>query len=127
MNELTTDEFKDTILSKDRPTAIMITASWCHNCKALAPIFEKTGKELERVADFNFLKVDDNKELVKSLKIMGVPTMLFYRHGVLIAKKAGNQSPAVIKKIIDSLVSLTPKEANDKEYRSFFSKLFGKR
>ncbi len=87
MKELSTKEFEEIIKSQDKPVAIMIVASWCHNCKALAPIFEKTGIELDGVADFNFLKVDDNKELVKSLKIMGVPTMLFYRHGVLIAKK----------------------------------------
>lgn len=105
----------------------MVTASWCDNCKALVPIFEKTGKKLESIADFNYLSVDDNKELAKSLKIMGVPTMLFYRHGVLIAKKVGNQSPNTMKKIVNSMVELTPEEANAKEYRSFFSKLFGKK
>ncbi len=127
MKELNSAEFKEIIASKQKPVAIMVTSSWCHNCRALAPIFEKASKELKAVADFNYLKVDDNQALVKSLKIMGVPTMLFYRHGVLIAKKVGNQSASTIKSVIDSLVGLTPQEANDKEYRSFFSKLFGKK
>ena len=127
MNELDSGNFNNSIQAVDRPVVIMVTASWCHNCKALAPIFEKTGTELESIADFNYLVADDNKELVKSLKIMGVPTMLFYQHGVLIAKKIGNQSPATIKKIVESLVNLTPEEAKDKEYCSFFRKLFGKK
>lgn len=127
MKELTSEEFEESIKSKKRPVAIMVTASWCHNCKALAPIFKKRGEELSTIADFNFLRVDDNKALTKSLKIMGVPTMLFYRHGVLIAKKVGNQSPNKMEKVIDSLIELSPEEAIDKEYRSFFNKLFGKK
>lgn len=127
MKELTSEKFEESIKSKKRPVAIMVTASWCHNCKALAPIFKKTGEELSTIADFNFLRVDDNKALTKSLKIMGVPTMLFYRHGVLIAKKVGNQSPNKMEKVIDSLIELSPEEAIDKEYRSFFNMLFGKK
>ncbi len=127
MKELSTIEFEKFIESNDKPSVIMVKTTRCPNCKALAPIFEKTGKEIAEKADFNYLVVDDKRELARSLKIMGVPTMLFYRHGVLIAKKVGNQSPSSIKKVIDSLVDLTPEEANDKEYRSFFSKLFGKK
>ena len=127
MNELNSTNFSQAITSEIKPTVVMVTASWCHNCKALVPIFKKTGEELNGIADYNFLSVDDNKELAKSLKIMGVPTMLFYRHGVLIAKKVGHQSPSTMKKLIDSLVELTPEEASDKEYRSFFNKLFGKK
>lgn len=127
MNHLTSDNFEESTMAVDKPVAVMVTASWCGNCKALAPIFEKTAEELGNKAEFNYLSVDDNKELAKSLKIMGVPTMLFYRHGVLIAKKVGNQPPSTMKKIVDSLADLTPEEANDKEYRSFFSKIFGKK
>lgn len=114
MNELNSTNFSQAITSENKPAVVMVTASWCHNCKALAPIFEKIGEELESIADFNYLSVDDNKQLAKSLKIMGVPTMLFYRHGVLIAKKVGNQSPITMKKVIDSLVGLSLEEASDK-------------
>lgn len=79
------------------------------------------------MADFNYLTVDDKKELAKSLKIMGVPTILFYRYGVLIDKKVGNQSPSIIKHTLKSLVDLTLEEAHKRAYRSFFSKLFGKK
>ena len=127
MNHLSRDNFEESTKAVDTPVAVMATASWCGSCKALAPIFEKTAEELGAKAVFNYLSVDDNEALAKSLKIMGVPTLLFYRHGILIAKKIGSQSPNTIKKIVDSLANLTPEEANNKEYRSFFSKLFGKK
>ncbi|VAX35281.1 hypothetical protein MNBD_UNCLBAC01-60 [hydrothermal vent metagenome] len=53
--------------------------------------------------------------------------MLFYRHGVLIAKKLGNQSVGSIKKVVESMMNLSPEEASDKKYRSFFSKPLGKK
>ena len=127
MNHLTSDNFEESTKAVDKPVAVMVTASWCSNCKALAPIFEKTAEDVGDKANFNYLSVDDNEALAKKLKIMGVPTMLFYRHGVLIAKKVGSQSPSTMKKLVDSLANLTLEEANDKAYRSFFSKLFGKK
>ncbi len=127
MKELTSIEFEKFIESKEKPSVVMVKTKSCPNCKALMPVFEKAGEELGSKAEFNYLVVDDKGELARSLKIMGVPTMLFYRHGILIAKKVGNQSPSTMEKIITSLVDLTPEEANDKEYRSFFSKLFGKK
>lgn len=126
MQELTEIEFKETIKAQSKPAVIMVKTTQCSNCKALAPIFEKTGGELKEKADFNYLVVDDKRALAQSLKIMGVPTMLFYRHGVLMAKKIGNQSPSTMKKVVDSLVDITPEQAEDKKYKSFFSKLFGK-
>ncbi len=126
INELNSANYKELVKSVDKPVAVMVKASWCHNCKALVPVFEKTAEEMEGIADFHYLTVDDNQALAKSIKIMGVPTMLFYMHGVLIAKKLGNQSPKSIKNVIESMATLTPEEANDQEYRSFFSKLFGR-
>ncbi len=127
MRELSTSEFKELIKAKEQPVVIMVKTTSCPSCKALAPVFSKTGEELKDVAKFNYLVVDDKRALAKSLKIMGVPTLLFYRHEVLMGKKIGNQSANAIKKEIGLLVNLTPKEAEDKKYRSFFSKLFGKK
>jgi len=126
MNRVTRKNFEELTKAADKPVAVMVTASWCSNCKALVPIFEKTAEDLGDKADFSYLSVDDNESLAKSLKIMGVPTILFYRHGVLIAKKVGRQSPYAIKKLVNSLANLSPKEANDKAFRSLFSRLFGK-
>lgn len=126
MKELSETAFEKAIESEDWPLVVMVKTTGCSNCMALAPIFEKTSEELIDKANFNYLVVDDKRALARSLKIMGVPTILFYRHGILIAKKIGNQSPAAIKKVVSSLIDLTPEEAKNKEYRSFFSRLFRK-
>lgn len=127
MKELNFDSYATAVASKDKPSVVMVKASWCSNCKAMAPVFENTANELEEEADFFYLTVDDNEQLARSLKIMGVPTLLFYRHGTLIYKKIGKQSANAIAKSIESLISLSDVEAKDKEYRSLFRRLFGKK
>lgn len=127
MKELNLDDFNAAVKSVDNPSVVMVKASWCSNCNAMAPDFEKSAKEMEGKADFHYLTVDDNEELARSLKIMGVPTTLFYRHGTLISKKVGRQSANSIAKVIEPLIGLSEKEAKDKEYRSPFRRLFGRK
>lgn len=125
--ELNLEDYLNVVSSKECPSVVMVKASWCSNCKAMQPVFEQTAKDLEGKANFYFLTVDDNEPLARSLKIMGVPTTLFYRHGILTNKKLGKLSADTITKTIEPLINLSSIEAKDKEYRSLFSRLFGKK
>ena len=110
--ELNEKEFQANVLDNEhKPVVIEVWASWCHNCKTLEPIYKASAAELKDKANFYQLKADDNRELTRSLKIMGVPTLLFYRHGVLIAKKPGVRSQKSISKILDPLYSYSKEEA----------------
>jgi thioredoxin-like negative regulator of GroEL len=83
--ELKEEDFQAKVLdSTSRPVVVEVWASRCHHCRTLEPIYKASAEELKDKADFYQLKADDNMELTKSLKIIGVPTSLFYSHGVLI-------------------------------------------
>ena len=124
--ELKEEDFKDKVLNNStKPVVIEVWASWCHNCKTLDPIYKATAKDLNEKAEFYQLKVDDNQTLVKSLKLMGVPTLLFYRHGVLIAKKPGVKSQKTITKIIESLINYSQDEAMANKHVGLLKRIFG--
>ena len=124
--ELKEEDFKDKVLNNStKPVVVEVWASWCHNCKTLDPIFKATAKDLNEKAEFYQLKVDDNQTLVKSLKLMGVPTLLFYRHGVLIAKKPGVKSQKTITKIIQPLINYSQDEAMENKYVGLLKRIFG--
>jgi len=122
------EEFQLKVLEQsDKPVVVEVWASWCHNCKTLDPIYKATAEELKGKANFYQLKADDNQELVKSLKIMGVPTLLFYKHGVLIAKKPGVKSQKAIKKIIEPLYNYNKEDAEANKHVGLLKKIFGKK
>lgn len=124
--ELNEKEFQANVLDNEhKPVVIEVWASWCHNCKTLEPIYKASAAELKDKANFYQLKADDNRELTRSLKIMGVPTLLFYRHGVLIAKKPGVRSQKSISKILDPLYSYSKEEAKENVHKGLFKRIFG--
>ncbi len=124
--ELKAAEFAQKVLHSSKPVVVDVWASWCHNCKTLEPIFRETATEYGARADFYLLKADENRELVKSLKIMGVPTLLFYRHGVLIAKKPGVRSKKEIAKLLEPLYDYNSEEAIANEHKGLWQRLFGR-
>ena len=124
--DLKEEDFQAKVLDNiSKPVVIEVWASWCHNCKTLEPIYNASAEELKDKAEFYKLKADDNRDLTKSLKIMGVPTLLFYKHGVLIAKKPGVRSQKSISKILDPLYEYSKEEAEDNIHKGLFKKLFG--
>lgn len=124
--DLKEEDFQAKVLdNKSKPVVLEVWASWCHNCKTLDPIFNASAEELKDKAEFYKLKADDNRDLTKSLKIMGVPTLLFYRHGVLIAKKPGVRSQKSISKILDPLYEYSKEEAEANIHKGLLKKLFG--
>ena len=126
IKELKEEDFKSNVIdNKAKPVVIEVWASWCHNCKTLDPIFKATAEEHSDKADFYQLKADDNRDLVKSIKIMGVPTLLFYKHGVLIAKKPGVKSQKAITKILEPLIGYTEEESEANKNVGLLKRMFG--
>ena len=126
MESLTSDNFTEKVLESDKPVIVSITASWCHNCKAFEPVYEATANENGEKADFYKLNADDYMPLVKSYKVMSVPTLLFFRHGVLVKKKSGTPSPTKIIKLLSPIIDYTPEEAKENEHRSLIQRILGK-
>jgi len=124
--ELKEEDFHPKVLDNNlKPVVVEVWASWCHNCKTLDPIFKAAAEEHGEKADFYQLKADDNRDLVKSLKIMGVPTLLFYKHGVLIAKKPGVKSQKAITKILEPLFEYSQEEAEENKHVGLLKRIFG--
>ena len=126
--ELKEEDFQAKVLdSTSKPVVVKVWATRCHHCKTLEPIYKASAEELKDKADFYQLNAEDNMALVRSLKIMGVPTLLFYQHGVLISKKAGVRSQKAISKILDPLYSYSKEDAEANVHKGLLKRIFGSR
>ncbi len=63
-------------------------AAWCGPCRAFAPIFEAAAA---RHDDIVWAKLDTAREseLAHGLGIQAIPTLLVFRDGILLFKRAG--------------------------------------
>jgi thioredoxin 1 len=80
MKEVTTEDFKSSVLESDKPVLVDFWAAWCGPCKALAPILEKIASETEDVT-ISRLNVDENQALAGQYGVQSIPTMIIFKGG----------------------------------------------
>jgi thioredoxin 1 len=79
-------------------------ADWCGPCKMMGPIFEETQKEYEDRAVFAKINVDENKEAAIKYKIMGIPTLIFFKDGQIAERVSGVLDKGALSSKIDALL-----------------------
>lgn len=77
------------IINGDKPVLIDFYATWCGPCKAMSPIVEALGKELQGQARVLKIDVDKNQALAAQYQIQAVPTFMIFKKGQVVWKKAG--------------------------------------
>ena len=85
-------EFMETfqqIINGEKPVLVDFYATWCAPCKAMSPIVESIGKELQGKARVLKIDVDKNQTLAAQYQIQAVPTFMIFKKGQIVWRKAG--------------------------------------
>lgn len=64
-------------------------APWCGPCRFVSPIVEELARDYAGKIVFGKLNVDENPEVARQYRIMGIPTLLVFRHGELVDQIVG--------------------------------------
>jgi thioredoxin len=127
IQDVNADKFEGAVLAAERPVVVDVWAPWCGPCRMQAPIFEKAAQAFGDEVLFVKLNADDNQDLVRKYKVMGIPTMLFFRHGRLVERKTGVQSKEAIAKRLEPLLNMSPEQAEKREIKGLFRWPFRRR
>lgn len=79
-------------------------ASWCAPCKAMAPRLRRLSKIYKKKVVFGKLDIQENQDIAKKYKIMGIPHLIFFRYGKKISSMTGLKSVGDIKNIIEDIL-----------------------
>jgi len=103
--EVNKDNFEEEVLKSDLPVVVDLWSPKCGPCLALMPQVEELAKEYEGKIKFCKLNVAENRRLVISLRVMGVPTFLFYKGGELKDRITGGEViPEAIRERAEKLL-----------------------
>lgn len=82
-------EVYDEAINGDVPVLVDFTASWCGPCKQLAPVLEELSGELEGKMKIVKVDVDEATSIARRYTIQGVPTLMLFEQGELLATMVG--------------------------------------
>ena len=86
---VTDEDAYDKAIGGDVPTLVDFTASWCGPCKQLAPILDELQTELDGTLNIVKVDVDEAQTIAGRYTIQGVPTMMLFEQGELLATMVG--------------------------------------
>ena len=74
---------------KEHPKVVVdCWAAWCAPCRMLSPVIETLAEEKTDIS-FAKLDVDHNRSIPMRYGIMSIPTLLYFKDGVLVDKTLG--------------------------------------
>jgi len=77
------------IIQGDKPVLVDFFATWCGPCKAMSPIVESIGKEMQGQVRVLKIDVDKNQAVAARYQIQAVPTFMIFKKGEVVWKRAG--------------------------------------
>lgn len=101
---LSEQNWETEITNSDLPVVVDFWAEWCAPCRMMAPILEEVKREYQGKIKVGKLNVDENSTIAGQYRIMGIPTLLFFRSGKIVDKVVGIVSRKTLDDKIEKLL-----------------------
>lgn len=97
-------QFQKAVSSADTPIVVDFWAPWCVPCRVTKPMLEKLATEYSGRVGFLPIDADQSREVLEQFKIIGIPTVMAFRDGEVVARVTGAQNEAGYRSLFESLV-----------------------
>ncbi|MDA0240547.1 MAG: thioredoxin TrxA [Proteobacteria bacterium] len=105
MSKAVTDSsFEEDVLKSSEPVLVDFWAEWCGPCKQIGPAVEEIGDELSGKLTVAKVDIDDNPETPTKYGVRGIPTLMVFKDGEVIATKVGALPKNKLKEWVESVI-----------------------
>ncbi len=103
--DVTTSTWDSEVLNSDGLILVDFWAVWCGPCRIVSPTIEELAKEYTDRLKVVKLNTDENPDVASRYKIMGIPTLMFFKDGEKVDQIVGAVPKTQLKDKIDSLLA----------------------
>ncbi|MCA3222899.1 MAG: thioredoxin TrxA [Burkholderiales bacterium] len=96
--------FEDDVLKSAQPVLVDYWAEWCGPCRTIAPILDEVSKDYGGRLTVAKLNVDENQATPARYGIRGIPTLMLFKNGAVVATKVGALSKSQLTAFLDSSI-----------------------
>ncbi|HEY4369423.1 MAG TPA: thioredoxin [Steroidobacteraceae bacterium] len=94
--------FDSQVLNASGAVLLKFEAEWCGPCKAMKPMIEEIAAEYGDRLTIATLDIDQNNQTPYKFGVRGVPTVMLFKGGKVVAQKVGLPRKADLVALIDS-------------------------
>jgi thioredoxin 1 len=98
-----THTFFEKLKESPNPVVVDLWAPWCGPCRMVKPSLEKLSKEYEGRVDLWQINADESQELLRELKVYGIPTLISYDKGTERVRYVGVKPYGELKSLFEAL------------------------
>lgn len=93
------------VLNSDVPVLVDFWAEWCGPCRMMSPTIDTIATEYSGKAKVGKLNVDENGGTAMRYNIRGIPTLLVFKGGQVVAQKVGAVGKSEVAALLDAQIS----------------------
>ena len=92
------------LVNKDQPVLVDFYADWCGPCQMMAPVLKEVAQEMGDHVKIVKIDVDKNQPLAQRFGVRSIPTLILFKNGEVLSKKAGLMTKRDLKNFLKGAV-----------------------
>lgn len=100
-------DFFESLKRAQNPVVVDFWAPWCAPCRSISPALKQLGKQYEGRVDVWKVNADEQPDLLRQLRIYGIPTLIVYKDGQEVTRRTGAPSRDGLETLFEAGLSGT--------------------